>query len=110
MELRGAIPGITRLWAQFHVNHPSPASHILHSVRADLMSPFEFQPPRSPPFAGKSRTIQDFGQIFHQPSYFAQCTGIKPDQSGLFASTGSSTRARKTPNHPVFFFFDGARE
>jgi hypothetical protein len=102
MKLRGALPGIARLWAQFHVNPPPPTSHILHSAGANLMSPFEFHPPRSPPFAGKSKRIQDFGQIFNQRSYFAQCTGIKPDQSGLFASTGSSTRAIKTPSHSVF--------
>jgi hypothetical protein len=103
MELRGALPDITRLWAQFDVNRPSPTSHILHSARANLISPLEFQPPRSAPFAGKSKKIQAFEQIFHQRSCFARCTGIKLDQSGLFASTGSSIRARKTPNHPVFF-------
>jgi hypothetical protein len=74
------------------------------------MSSLEIQPPRSAPFAGKSRSIQDFEPIFHQPSSFAQCTGIKPDQSGLFASTGSSTRARKTRYHSVFFVMAGVND
>jgi hypothetical protein len=46
-----------------------------------------------------------FEHIFHPPSYFAQCIGIKPDQRGLFTSTGSSSHARQTPNHPVFSRF-----